>query len=237
MRVSRFSASLLVVAIVCRIAVASPQAKPSHSAVSTAYQTGIDAMTRGDLPAARDAFEKAVKLSPRDVDAQNMLGHVLLQQGAVDDAIARFRTVVQLQPSLAIAHAYLAQALETRALETQGRLDDAVAEFRIAVQLAPGQWQAHQSLGRELSLQNKTDDAIAEFNQAIRLAPQQPELHDQLGALFAQQSQFANAESEFREALRLSPDFEPAYFHLGAALSAAGETKKAQEMLDHAVQL
>ena len=75
-------ASLLVIAIVCCIAVASPQTKPPSSAASTAYQTGLDAMSRGDLPAARDAFEKAVKLSPRDADAQNMLGQVLLQQGA-----------------------------------------------------------------------------------------------------------------------------------------------------------
>ena len=55
MRVSRFSAGLLVVVVVCRIGVASPQAKPAHSAPSTAYQSGIDAMSRGDLPAARDA--------------------------------------------------------------------------------------------------------------------------------------------------------------------------------------
>jgi cytochrome c-type biogenesis protein CcmH/NrfG len=31
-------------------------------------------MRRVDLPAARDAFEKALKLSPRNADAQNMLG-------------------------------------------------------------------------------------------------------------------------------------------------------------------
>src|ERR1022692_4182516 len=145
-RVVRFS-SLLVVALVCRMVTASPQTKPPGSAASTAYQSGLAAMSRGDLPAARDVFEKIVKLSPRNADAQNMLGQVLLQQGDVDGAIVRFRKVVELQPSLAIAHAYLAQALETK-----GRLDDAIAEFRIAVQLAPEQWQAHRSLGRALSL-------------------------------------------------------------------------------------
>jgi len=40
-------------------------------------------MRRGDLPAARDAFKKAVKLNPRNADAQNMLGQVLLQEGDI----------------------------------------------------------------------------------------------------------------------------------------------------------
>jgi tetratricopeptide (TPR) repeat protein len=94
----------------------------------------------------------------------------VLQEGDVDDALARFRTLVELRPSLAIAHANLTQALQTK-----GRLDDAITEFRLALQLAPKQSQAHQALGRALSLQNKTDDAIAEFKQAVLLAPQQPD--------------------------------------------------------------
>ena len=68
-------------------------------------------MQKGDLPAARVAFEKAVKLTPRSADAQNMLGQVMLQQGDVEGAIPHFRTVTQLKPTLPVAHAYLAQAL------------------------------------------------------------------------------------------------------------------------------
>jgi hypothetical protein len=40
-------------------------------------------MQKGDLPAARVVFEKAVKLTPRSADA-NMLGQVMLQQGDVE---------------------------------------------------------------------------------------------------------------------------------------------------------
>src|ERR1022692_530188 len=104
-RISR-SSSLLVVALVCRLVTASPQATPLGGAASAAYQSGLAAMSRGDLPAARNAFEKAVKVNPRNADAQNMLGQVLLQLGDVDGAIVRFREVVELRPTLAIAHAY-----------------------------------------------------------------------------------------------------------------------------------
>jgi Flp pilus assembly protein TadD len=193
MHVFPLSGSLIVVTLVCGLTSATAQAKPANSTAPTAYQNGVAAFERGDLATARTAFQKAIKLNPRNADAQNMLGQVFLQQGEVDDAIVQFRTLVKLRPSLAIAHAYLAQALQA-----QSRLDEAITEFRIAVQFAPKQWQAHQALGRALSLQKKNEDAIAEFRQAILLAPQQPELHDELGSLLAQESKFPAAERSFK---------------------------------------
>ena len=68
-------------------------------------------MQKGDLPAARVVFEKAVQLTPRSAEA-NMLGQVMLQQGDVEGAIPHFRTVTQLKPTLPVVHAYRAQALD-----------------------------------------------------------------------------------------------------------------------------
>src|SRR5271166_1748134 len=144
----RFSRTLLVLAtiwgtffVVHAFMQASPlaaQTKSAGSAAATAYEAGRAAWERGDVAAAHSAFEKAVRLNPRSADAQNMLGQVLLQLGQVDDAIAHFRAVVKLRPTLAVAHAYLgqalqAQALQTQALQNQGPLDEAVTEFRLAV--------------------------------------------------------------------------------------------------------
>ena len=123
------------------------------------------------MAAAHDAFANAVRLDPRSADAQNMLGQVLLQQGQVDDAIAHFRVLVKLRPTLAVAHAYLGQALQAQALQTQGPLDEAVTEFRLAVQLAPRTPQAHEALGRVLSLLQKTDESAAEIKEAVKRIP------------------------------------------------------------------
>ena len=248
----RFSRTLIVLAtilgtffIVHSFVQAAPlaaQTKSAGSAAASAYEAGRAAWERGDMAAAHEAFEKAVRLNPRSADAQNMLGQVLLRQGQVDDAIAHFRAVVKLRPTLAVAHAYLGQALQaqvfqTQALQTPESLDEAVTEFRLAVQLAPKTPQAHEALGRALSLQQKTDEAAAEIEEAVRLAPGRAEYHDELGALWAQQRKFADAEKEFREALRLDPKYEPAYLHLGAALASEGETKQAQDSLDQAIKL
>jgi Tfp pilus assembly protein PilF len=129
----------------------------------------------------------------------------MLQQGDVQGAISYFRTVTKLKPTLPVAHAYLAQALESN-----GQMDEAIAEFRVAVQLAPKQPEAHRAVGRALSAQQKTDEAIEEFKEAVRLAPEQAERHDELGSLSAQKSQFTDAEEEFRHAIKIDAKYEPA---------------------------
>ena len=81
---------LIVLAILCSVAGTAGQT-PADRGSPKAYQAGVAAMQRGDLPAARTAFEKAVGLNPRSADAQNMLGQVLLQQGDLDDAMIHFQ--------------------------------------------------------------------------------------------------------------------------------------------------
>src|SRR6267378_1874068 len=65
---------------------------------------GLAAIKRGDLPAARKAFESLVRLNPQNAEAHNSLGWVLLSQGEVKPAIAQFQTAIRLQPGLADAH-------------------------------------------------------------------------------------------------------------------------------------
>ena len=63
LRALRFSAISLIIAILSGVAVG--QSKPPVTTGSSEYQRGLSALQKGDLPAARVAFEKAVKLTPR----------------------------------------------------------------------------------------------------------------------------------------------------------------------------
>ena len=96
---------------VAAILVVMAQTPPRLPARNDQYQRGVRAWESGDLKAARSAFAAAVRANPRDAEAQNAFGQVLLEQGELDSAIAHFRTVTQLRPELAIAHVYLGQAL------------------------------------------------------------------------------------------------------------------------------
>src|SRR5260370_7514437 len=153
----RFSAiswiiAIWIIAILSGVAVG--QAKPPAATGSSEYQRGLSAIEKGDLPAARGAFEKAVQLTPGSADAQNMLGQVMLLQGDVQGAIPHFRTVTKLKPTLPVAHAYLAQALERNR-----HMEDAIAAFRVAVELPPKQPEAHHALWPPLPPQHQPHHA------------------------------------------------------------------------------
>ena len=118
----------------------SAQASANRSAI---YARGVSALQHRDLNTAREAFEKVVKLSPRNADAQNYLGWVLLAQGEVENAIPHFRAALAVKPKLAQAHINLASALEH-----QGKLPDAATELRLALKISPLDVQAHRGHAR-----------------------------------------------------------------------------------------
>jgi Flp pilus assembly protein TadD len=68
------------------------------------YAQGVSALQRGDLAAARAAFEKVLHLVPNNPEAHNSLGWVLLAQGQTDDAIFHFRAALRAKPAFAQAH-------------------------------------------------------------------------------------------------------------------------------------
>jgi protein O-GlcNAc transferase len=128
--------------------------KTDKPAVDALYQQGIRSLQKGDLAAARAAFERVVRLAPNAPEGHNSLGWVLLKTGNLDEAVAQLRTAVKLKPDFVQAHINLANALAARrdregAIE--GAIEAATTEARAAVKLAPANSEAHRTLGRLLS--------------------------------------------------------------------------------------
>ena len=74
------------------------QAGPSSNA-NHLYTEGINAARHGDLATARKAFEAAVHADPRNANAHNMLGWVLLAQGETAPAISELQLAIRLKPT------------------------------------------------------------------------------------------------------------------------------------------
>jgi tetratricopeptide (TPR) repeat protein len=76
---------------------ARPKASPSE--LSDAYATKAWlSLERGGSSEASDAFEQAVKLNPRNVEALNGEGRLLLNEGRYTEALARIDTALQFDP-------------------------------------------------------------------------------------------------------------------------------------------
>src|SRR5262249_16674366 len=117
-------------------AVLCAQTPPAEtpSANQKSYSDPAAALHRGDLAAARQSFEAAVRQNPRDPEARNGLGMVMLAQNDPRAAIPQFQAALRLKPSFDIAYINLSTAL----LRT-GDLEGASREANSAVRVAPHQ--------------------------------------------------------------------------------------------------
>ncbi len=130
---------------------------------------GAQLMKRGDLPAAREAFEKAASLAPSDVTwpLQN-LGALAIYDGDFVAAIAAFQRVPQ-----PLRDPYLANNLGWAFLNT-GRTEEAERNFRLAIALSPGEPTWHANLATTLRREGRMEEARAEYLTAARLVREDP---------------------------------------------------------------
>jgi tetratricopeptide (TPR) repeat protein len=66
---------------------------------SAHYNLGLIHQQRGDLDAARERFERAVKIDENEIDSHYQLGRIARQQQRPSDAIGNFEQVVARDPS------------------------------------------------------------------------------------------------------------------------------------------
>ena len=168
-------------------------------------------------------FEQAIALRPDFADAHNNLGNVLLSQGKLDEAAARYEHALALRPDYAEAHNNLGIILWQ-----QGKLDEAAARYEQALALRPDYADAHYNLGNVLLEQGKLDEAAARFEQALALRPDYAEAHNNLGNILWKQGKLDEAAARFEQALALRPDLRRAHNNLGNVLlsSRVSSTKR-----------
>ncbi|MBW2274534.1 MAG: tetratricopeptide repeat protein [Deltaproteobacteria bacterium] len=87
--------------------------------------------------------------------------------GELDDAIARYREAIELEPSLPIAWNGLSMALSRK-----GELGEAIEAAKRLVELEPDDALSHTNLSRLLQQQGRIPEAEAAMAEAMRLQMQ-----------------------------------------------------------------
>lgn len=185
----------------------------------------------GDRAGAAESFEALIHLDPNDTTALDYLGWAALRKGKPDEAEARFRRALEVQPKELEARRGLAQSLDAQ------KKPEAAGAYRDYLELKPDDSEARARLihllveqqqndvalaeldrldaGKQPTLESlklradiqiagkKWDDSIATLQQALALAPNDAPLHGGLGRILLQKRDFAAAEKELRIALRL----------------------------------
>ena len=194
------------------------------------YGIGSVYLNQNKNAAARDAFERAIKLPanyPGTLpDAWNNLGVIATREGQVDDSVHYFQQALQLDP-----HHLLSLDNLANAYRVQKRWDDARKSLEIALQLAPQDPEANYSLGMVFAQTDDTAKAYEYLQRALKARPAYPEALNNLGVLYLVTQRRDQAVESFEQCIRMAPAFDQAYLNLARVYALEGARDKARTVL------
>jgi serine/threonine-protein kinase len=144
-----------------------------------------------------------------------------------EKAEEEFQKTISLNSSYAWAHQFYAWFLAAT-----GRTEEAHASIRRALELDPLAILAYMTAADVFWLSREYDQAIAQLHETLDLFPNDPQALSRLGRNHVEMGMFTEAVDEMERAVALSPGFIEHYWMLGHAYAVAGETVKAQKVLD-----
>jgi len=166
------------------------------------YLLGRTKYNENEFTAAISAFERALALRPRYVEAQNNIGLCWKELNERDKAQAAFKAAIDWQGD---APADAQPFLNLGALLADaGKNDEALPFLTKAVSLAPKNPSVHEELGKVYLAMNRLSEAQAELEQAVALAPDASALHYKLGQILRKEGQTDRAQKEFAICERLN---------------------------------
>ena len=180
------------------------------------------------------------------------------ESNRVDDAIAKYRRVIDIAPTLGSAYANLgalyfkqgkvAEAYDTfvrgvasapsdrtllsnaaAAAQQLGKSGDALKYVDDAIAKMPRDAALHSLRSTILRSLNRNDDALAAITRATQLAPDDAKYQFSLGNTEASLGRKDQAIAAYRKAVDLDGTFLRAYFNLGAMLFEAGRYDEARD--------
>jgi len=164
--------------------------------------------------------------------AHNNLGHLLRNQGHIEEAMEHYQKAIQINPNDCEVLNNLGNALADK-----GRFDEAIENFRQAIRINPNFYFALTGLGVALADKGRFDEAIENFRQAIRINPNDCGALINLGIALAAKGRFDEAIENFRKAIRINPNYCEALVNLGIALAARGRFDEAIENFRQAIRI
>lgn len=195
----------------------------------------VTARRNEDYRSALALWTDTVKKCPDNARAHYTLGDTLRISGEPEEAIAEFRSALQIDPNYAKAHDSLANLLE----KIPGQQSEAISEYRAALRLDPDFAYAHYNLALALTdMPGGLPGAISEYEIAVRIKPDFVEARINLGRILLEiPDRLPEAISEFEAALRTEPGLAEAQCSLGIALAKIGKFDDAIAHLKEAIRL
>jgi superkiller protein 3 len=151
-----------------------------------------------------------------DIHSSLNIARQFREQGKFEEAIARYREVLKLQPEDAGIYHLLGQSQAQK-----GNLEEAIASYQQAIKLNHEHpFWIYKNLGDAQAEKNNLEQAVSAYQKAIELEDNIPHVYDSLAQIEARQGNFENAIVNYRRAIELGLDRSFwTYKNLGEALN------------------
>ena len=112
---------------------------------------------------------------------------------------------------------------------------DAARELETVVEQEPGNIAARHMLGDAYQAAAQPDKALRAWEEARDVDPNNPAGHNKVGIALNERQRFDDAIREFQAAVDLDARFIEAWYHMGTAYEGKGDTVKAREAYQKAI--
>lgn len=173
----------------------------SHNSESW-YYLGRTKYNENRFQEAVDAFQQALKLSPKNVKAEDNLGLAYDGLGRKQEAEQAYRNAIHWQSQLLQEDPgpYLDLGI---LLIDQNRPGEALPYLQQASQISPHDPKAHEQLGRAYAGLERLPEAQVELEKAVEASPNDGALHYVLGQNYRRQGMKDKAQAEFEKSAAL----------------------------------
>jgi tetratricopeptide (TPR) repeat protein len=179
-------------------------------------QTGLQALSRGDLRAAGQCCQQALKIKPDLVQAHFLVGLVALEGKDRKTAFQAFASVTRLEPGHSAAWAHLAKLFMS-----EGQVNKADKALQSALRSESSDPMVHDLLGVTWSLMGEHGLALERFKHANQLRPNHPPFMLNLANNLVYHGNNEQAEPLFRKIIALQANSPQAHWALSTSNRAS----------------
>lgn len=168
----------------------------------------------------------------RDTGAAVARGDELLQQGALEAALAEFERVIETNPEVTLAYMRAGDIYRQ-----QGDFETAERRYGRAAQIEPQNFDAQYLHGLTLQLLSRMDDAVRAYLRALSVRPGDFNANLNLGTAFLQLGEPEQGLPYALRATEIRPTDGPARVNLGATYAALDRHAEAVREYESASEL
>jgi len=208
-----------------------PTYAPARAALADCYnQLGtvmVGAASPTEMrPRAKAEAIAAIQTDDSLAEAHATLGYISHYDWDWATAEREFRRAIDLNPNLALAHAWYANYLASRR-----RLPEAIDEVRRAEELDPFSLVVVTNVGWTLSYARRPNEAIAAYRRALRLDPTYIQAHSRLAGELSVSGRAEEALTEGRAVVKMTHRSPSSLVALAQIYARAGQRAEAAALL------